>query len=405
MTEPELLDEADLQRVWRGVTRTRARNTQRRRLIAASLASAVVSAIGGWWLGSLTREPPEVAARAPLEQALAEAREVVLTEGSRVTPEHDARLTVLELTPDTLTLMLAHGAAELEVLPAGGRRILVECGTATVELRDALARVVRVGGRAEVQVRRGSALVRGESVPERVQRVEAGRALVIERARSAEAPASTAAVATRAEDHESASAQAPASPNPDRASPRASSAAPSTPIPPSARSPTTDARGPAVSPPDRDPIVAPPHAPATEAARDVEGPEVGGARPVAPDPAVLLLARADRARAAQQPEQAAALLDELVATYSQHPAAPLAAFELGRLELDVLGRPARAARALERALALELPAALAEDARARRVEAYAGAGDRDRARAAAAEYRARHPAGRRLADVERWSPR
>ena len=78
-------------------------------------------------------------------------------------------------------------------------------------------------------------------------------------------------------------------------------------------------------PPDRDPAVAPPHAPATEAARDVEGPEVGGARPVAPDPAVLLLARADRARAAQQPEQAAALLDELVATYSQHPAAPLAA--------------------------------------------------------------------------------
>jgi transmembrane sensor len=403
MTEPELLDEADLQRVWRGVTRTRARNTQRRRLIAASLASAVVSAIAGWWLGSLTREPPELEARAPIEQALVEAGEVVLTEGSRVTPEADARLTVLELTPDTLTLMLAHGAAELDVLPAGGRRVLVECGTATVELRDALARVVRVGGRAEVQVRRGSALVRGESVPERVQRVEAGRGLVIERAHPGEVPASAAAVATRAAYDERGRAEALANPIPERASPMASPAARTTAISLSARSAATDARGSVVSPDD--PAVVPPRAPAPQAARDVEGPEVGGARPVAPDPAVLLLARADRARAAQQPEQAAALLDELVTNYSQHPAAPLAAFELGRLELDVLGRPARAARALERALALELPAALAEDARARRVEAYAGSGDRDRARAAAAEYRARHPAGRRLADVERWSPR
>ena len=73
MTEPELLDEADLQRVWRGVTRTRARNTQRRRLLAASLASAVVSAIGEAIGPAVTMGadvPPEEAGVAPLPVTL-----------------------------------------------------------------------------------------------------------------------------------------------------------------------------------------------------------------------------------------------------------------------------------------------------------------------------------------------
>jgi transmembrane sensor len=399
MTEPELLDEADLQRVWRGVNRTRARNTQRRRLIAASLASAVVSAIGGWWLGSLTREPPEVEARAPIEQALAASRAVLLPEGSRITPEAHAQLTVLALTPEALTLMLLEGAAELAVPPGADRRMLVECGVATVELHDALARVVRIGDRAEVHVRRGSALVRGEAVRDRAQRVEAGRVLVIERApRDANARSATSRIklAVAASD----TAPAPAAAVPQATAPLSEVAARPASIDETAR---VAGRGHA---PDEVTSAETARArPATETRRDVEAPEVGGARPVASDPAVLLLARADRARAAQRPAEAAALLEELVTSYGQHPAAPLAAFELGRLELDVLGRPGRAAQALERALALELPAALAEDARARRVEAYAGSGDRDRARTAAAEYRARHPNGRRLADVERWSPR
>ncbi|MCZ7686579.1 MAG: hypothetical protein M5U28_50660 [Sandaracinaceae bacterium] len=64
------------------------------------------------------------------------------------------------------------------------------------------------------------------------------------------------------------------------------------------------------------------------------------------------------------------------------------------MELDVLSRPERAARAFSRALALRLPPRLREDARARLVEAHARAGDREAARRAAEAYLAEHPSGR-----------
>jgi transmembrane sensor len=115
-----------------------------------------------------------------------------------------------------------------------------------------------------------------------------------------------------------------------------------------------------------------------------------------------LLLLADIARLSGHPEEAAAPLARIVARRPNDPRTPLAAFTLGRLELDTLGQPARAARSFKAALALGLSEPLVEDARARLVEALARAGDLEGARAAAAEYERRSPDGQRLKDVRRW---
>lgn len=82
--------------------------------------------------------------------------------------------------------------------------------------------------------------------------------------------------------------------------------------------------------------------------------------------------------------------------------ASLTEFSLGRLYLDALDNPALAAVHIGRAVALGLPAALSEDARARLVEASARAGDLRAARAAAAQYHGLYPNGRHAPDVDRW---
>jgi transmembrane sensor len=107
-----------------------------------------------------------------------------------------------------------------------------------------------------------------------------------------------------------------------------------------------------------------------------------------------LLARADRAQAAGRVEEAVALLTQVAAADGDRARAALAAFTLGRLEADHRGRPREAAVWFRRAIGLDVPSALAEDAYLRLVRAFEAVGDRDGARATAAEYQRRFPAGR-----------
>jgi outer membrane protein assembly factor BamD (BamD/ComL family) len=86
------------------------------------------------------------------------------------------------------------------------------------------------------------------------------------------------------------------------------------------------------------------------------------------------------------------------------PAAGVAAFTLGRLELDVLHRPERAVRAFARALDTTLPARLREDAAARLVDAYVRAGDTASAQRAAENYLREYPEGRHADTVRRQLP-
>ncbi|MGD0839089.1 MAG: hypothetical protein ABSB49_20835, partial [Polyangia bacterium] len=115
-----------------------------------------------------------------------------------------------------------------------------------------------------------------------------------------------------------------------------------------------------------------------------------------------LLALADVARLSGHPAEAVLPLQRILSDFARDAQAPLAAFALGRLELDGLGHPQAAVSAFGRALALGIPSSLREDARARLVEADVRAGDTEAARRAGAAYLAEFPKGRHVHAVQTW---
>jgi transmembrane sensor len=113
-----------------------------------------------------------------------------------------------------------------------------------------------------------------------------------------------------------------------------------------------------------------------------------------------LLLAADTARLSGHPTEAVPYLRRVLARHGDDPRSHLAAFTLGRVLLDELGRPAEAAAAFERARSPRAP--LAEDALARAIEAWARAGDARRAHALALEYQRSYPQGRRIRAVAKF---
>ena len=124
-----------------------------------------------------------------------------------------------------------------------------------------------------------------------------------------------------------------------------------------------------------------------------------GPAAVRDDTADLLLA-ADAARLSGHPAEAVSYLERVVHGHARDPRAGLAAFTLGRVLLDELGRPREAVDAF--ALARAVGGPLAEDALAREVEAASRAGDTSRSRELARTYRQLYPDGRRAKSVARF---
>ncbi len=115
-------------------------------------------------------------------------------------------------------------------------------------------------------------------------------------------------------------------------------------------------------------------------------------------PEELLLA-ADVARLSHHSAEAVAPLQQCIARHANDPRTPLAAFTLGRVLLDELGRPRPAAEAFDTARRLAPEGPLAEDALARSVESWARAGETAKAHELAVDYLNRYPGGRRAAAV------
>jgi transmembrane sensor len=124
-----------------------------------------------------------------------------------------------------------------------------------------------------------------------------------------------------------------------------------------------------------------------------------GPSAVRDDTADLLLA-ADAARLSGHPAEAVPYLERVLRGHARDPRAGLAAFTLGRVLLDELGRPSEAVDAF--ALARSSGGPLAEDALARQVEALSRAGDVTRSRELALLYRRLYPNGRRAKAVSRF---
>jgi transmembrane sensor len=123
--------------------------------------------------------------------------------------------------------------------------------------------------------------------------------------------------------------------------------------------------------------------------------------PVKDEAAELLLA-ADVQRLSHHPAEAVAPLQRIARDHASDPRAPLAAFTLGRVLLEELGRPVEAAQAFARAEALAPDGQLAQDAVAREVEALSRAGEMILARQRAEEYVRRYPDGRKIRSVRRF---
>jgi transmembrane sensor len=280
---------------------------------------------------------------------LSDGSDVVLGEGTELDP--------LVAAEREVVLLLPRGSATFHVKPGGPRRWVIEAGLASVEVVGTRFTVTHAATTVKVEVEHGIVLVRGPTVPNGVARLEAAQSLVVH------------AAATDAT-----TSPAPALPSPLPGA--------------KATSPRSSWRERAAQGQYADAYV---ELGAAGVARETE----------AASSADVLFALADVARLSGHPTDAIAPLDRLVSGYPGSPRAPLAAVTLGRIELG-LGRARDASRALERALALGVPAGLQEDVYARLVEAHVKAGERGAASAARDEYVRRFPDGRRRADVERW---
>ncbi|WP_236607710.1 FecR domain-containing protein [Sandaracinus amylolyticus] len=288
--------------------------------------------------------PLTIADTTPLAGSLASGSVVRLSDASRIEVDDDARVDVLESSARTVALALREGRARFEVTPGGPRAWRIESGGVTVEVVGTVFTVERSGARVRVSVERGSVLVRGDEVPDHVQRLDAGESIEIGPLETA-APQREDAPVVVAHETIDVAAEEPSAPAIERRP--------------------------------------------TPAREDDE------------DPIASLLARADSARRRGDHAEAARSYEVVVREHADDQRAALAAYSLARMRLDRTGDPRAAARDFARALELGLPDQLAEGARAGRAIALARAGDA-RAAEALSEYLEAYPEGRYRGEVLRW---
>ena len=392
------ISEQDIQRAWRGIqaARVRQESSGSRRTVAwiaaGALATCLVLMLASLLPGPSSGDGEAQALRAesgePLEilsSAVAEPRDVKLSDGSRITLEPGAEAEVLENTGRSFTTLLRRGKTHFEVRPGGPRRWSVECSLATIEVVGTAFTVTRTEHQVRVDVRRGIVLVRGERVPERVRRLTAGQYIEL--------------------SDEASPAPGPVAPEPVQPVPAEPAPTPTPePVMPEAPTPAVQSSPPPAPPPA---AAGSWRAAAAKGDHNVAFARLGeaGLRREARKAQDIetLLALADVARQSGHPRQAADVLELAAREHAGDPRAGLAAFTLGRLQLETLGEPARAAEAFARVIALGEPRGLLEDAQARLVQAHARAGQWEQAREAAARYEQLYPEGYRLQDVRRWA--
>jgi transmembrane sensor len=405
------VDEAALQRIAQEIdARVPARRRRRGLPLALAAAAMVGAAIAAFAL--VHRDPgPLLLADGRVFAAVdaaGTARDISLSDGSRISLSAGARIEPLESSGSVFSAMLTRGRADFDVHPRGPRHWIIECGLATVEVVGTEFACERGPGRLRVAVRRGVVLVRGECVPDRARRISAGETLDVSEDATRLQPAATSTPVREILPDNAGSIAIPNS------SSAAGTGGQSQPVP------TRIAMGtlngfpypPATGSGEQSPP-APTRIASARSWRDLarHGRHGEAFAVLGPDGLQReskrlgvndLLVLADVARLSGHPAEAVAPLERILIDFASDAHAPLAAFALGRLELDSLGRAQAAAVALNKALTLGIPRSLREDVRARLVEAYARGGDPGAARRAAAAYFDEFPHGRHTRAIESW---
>lgn len=344
-------DEAALSRMWQGIDARFPRHG--RRLSPALIFGPLAAVAAGIALVVFLRHdvgPLRLANGGAIVavDAPAAGMRLAMSDGSAVELGGGARFEPIESSASSFIALLDRGSASFDVQPGGPRRWQIECGLATIEVVGTRFSCVRGADRLHVGVERGVVLVRGDRVPSRVRRLAAGESLDVFEATVAPAASDDGSPETAAGE----AAGAPAEP------PALEPVAPAGGLRGSA--PGTSASG------------------WRELARNGRHREAFatlGAQGIRREVKRLgiadLFALADVARLSGHPAVAVAPLQRIMDGFASDPQAPLAAFALGRLLLDDLGRPGPAAAAFKRALELGPPQSLRDNVRARLEEAQA----------------------------------
>ena len=408
-------DAAALERLWR----ERVQRKERRRSwlpLGLAVAAVAVVAVLVW-----PRESGPLALVSGLlpGSVSSTSERVAFDDGSVVTLDAGARFGVNHNDGKHFDTVLEAGRVRLSVTPGGPRRWTIDCGVAKVVVVGTELVIDRQGPTVEVSVSHGRVLVQSSHLAGGEVAVGAGESVRIAASAASqdtlpktpgESPEAPAAEPMRA--HHAATHDSPPTPTTPTPATTLEPAPPPTPSPghePSARiAPAQEhARPPAPAPsiaarpapaPSRSIAPAPAPTPPAAITPPPSSPPAPDPTPTptpapTPDPGELLEA-ADIARRNGEHTRAAALLEQFLATAGHDDRAPIAAFTLGRLEADVLVRPARAAAAFERALP-RLPKALEADALARLALARQALGQPERARETARRYLEAYPDGPR----------
>jgi transmembrane sensor len=305
----------------------------------ASLAVALAVAAGFWVFSPKAGVGARAVAAAPVNQA---GREFSFADGSRVSLlGTGSRVDVVEQTPARVLTRLGVGSARFDVHHDPSRVFEVECGDVKVRVLGTAFSLTREGSLTRVAVERGAVSVEWQGG--RVQ-LAAGQSGLYP------PPGMPTAVAS-------------AEPALDVAGDVGEKAA-------SWRK--LAKRG--------------DYANAYQALAPV------ASNGVRDEPSDLMLA-ADVARLSRHPAEATRYLSRVADGFPRDKRAPLAAFTLGRVLLEDLGQPARAADAFRRAQQLAPSGPMASDALAREVEAARRAGQLERAKQVARRYLELYPEG------------
>jgi hypothetical protein len=334
-----------IDRQWRGIeTRlTGARfwpfgGAFRAPLGVVALAAVAAIALGVWWLKT-PRGANEVAAAQTFDNASREPAMLRLADGSKLQVSPGGHVEIAEQTPKSVRLVLTQGWVELDVTHVEGRSFVVQAGDVEVAVR---------GTRFRVEL--SSAATRVVSVS-----VQRGQVAVTQK-RAADGAtkllsAGMAWTMGQRDDLKNA----------------------------------TD-----VPPPSTETVPAPTESASPDSAVN-RMPEAAGPK--------QLLERADAARQAGHPREAAAALDELRRHYRSDGRAGLAALQLGRLRLDSLHDAAGALEAFRDALTLSASPAVQEDALARQAQALEALGNVAGCRRVQSQYLSRYPSGIHSASI------
>jgi transmembrane sensor len=173
--------ERALQRVWRGIDEQSPRRPPRRLRKAVIAALAIIVGAGiGLGLHLHRSRPLRLSDGRPLRPVDAATESVLsLDDGSRIQLWPGTHFEPIESSGSSFTAVLTRGEARFDVRPGGPRRWVIECGLATVEVLGTEFHCRRGANRLRVSVERGTVLVRGETVTDRVRLLSAGDSIEV----------------------------------------------------------------------------------------------------------------------------------------------------------------------------------------------------------------------------------